>query len=72
MRFFKNCKLRNSVAAVGATSPEDSKGLTDINTDIFFTINGKPYQGQYVLHYSFTVKILINFHKWNVDLAHWC
>lgn len=48
MRFFKNCKQKNLVAATSSTIDvaENSENvLTEFSTDVFFTINGKPYQG---------------------------
>lgn len=46
MRFFKNCKQRNAVAISDSVSGDNLKnGLTECGSDVFFTINGKPYQG---------------------------
>lgn len=70
MRFFKNCKVKNSVAVAGSTSRENSKNdLTDLSADVFFTINGKPYQGRYLL-YSLVYFLLIHLGREATLLHH--
>lgn len=48
MRFFKNCKQKSLAAATNSTiavAENSGNVLAEFSTEVFFTINGKPYQG---------------------------
>lgn len=50
MRFFKSCKTKNvdvgtATNSIVADAENSNNEPTELSKDVFFTINGKPFQG---------------------------